>query len=416
MANEELTIAKEKARLTVIGNSYPDTLTDSGLGFDLSQIIFDILIDLGFDLPDIDFDDLDDIPVIIGIDPDTEIVTLEYPDPEWEEPEWPDPDISDHDWPEPDWPDNDLPDIISYPMPDLDWDDFIDNLEDLGIDPNILTDLSFTGLDDLGIPTLVSLDEDFNIQMDELPASIEIVTPPNKLECQDGERIDLTGMVVTAKKADGSTWTSAKYPNGHIPLQELVIDPTKTDIGECTRYRQSDLDISPCSNPIVSPGSPVYWMVGTGENIGVEYAEWKYCPGLAHRNGPASYEAIWASSENITYHAKRAITNYDYHRREEIEDEESLYTSYTYKGKTVYYSYSFGSMTGGTIAAAYPDFSGGIGNGKDGLVAWTMIYGDLLKTGTQTVTVSWSRPGDGLILSASFEIEVNELPSGNGGR
>ena len=205
MANEELTIAKEKARLTVIGNSYPDTLTDSGLGLDLSQIIFDILIDLGLDLPDIDFDDLDDITVIIGIDPDTEIVTLEYPDPDF------DPD--------------DLPDIIDYPLPDLDWDDFIDNLEDLGIDPIILTDLSFTGLNDLGIPELVFVDEDFNIQEDELPASIEIVTPPKKLEYQDGERIDLTGMVVTAKKSDGSTWTSAKYPNGHIPLGELIADP-----------------------------------------------------------------------------------------------------------------------------------------------------------------------------------------------
>ena len=181
MANEELTIAKEKARLTVIGNSYPDALTDSGLGFDLSQIIFDILIDLDIPMPDIDFDDLDDITIIPGLDIDTEIPTLEYPDP--------------------DWPDDEIPPIIDWSMPDLDWDDFIDKLEDLDLDLNILKDLSFVGLNDLELPTLVSLDMDFNIQMDELPASIEIVTPPKKLEYQDGERIDLTGMVVTAKKA-----------------------------------------------------------------------------------------------------------------------------------------------------------------------------------------------------------------------
>ena len=242
MANEELNISKDKARLTVIGNSYPDVLTDSGFGFDIPELIVDALDELGIELPD--WGPTVPPDLVIGLDTDVEpgfppIPTLKYPDPEWEEPEWPDPDIPNHDWPEPDWPDNDLPDILDYPLPELDWDDFIDKLEELGqnldydFDPNALTDLSFVGLDDLGIPTLVSLDMDFNIREDNCPESIVIVTPPYKTEYTDGKRIDLTGMVVTAKKADGSTWTSAKYPNGHIPLGELIVEPMVTSYEEC---------------------------------------------------------------------------------------------------------------------------------------------------------------------------------------
>lgn len=58
-----------------------------------------------------------------------------------------------------------------------------------------------------------------------LPESIVIVVQPTKTEYNDGEALNLTGMVVTAKKADGTTWTSTEYPNGHIPLGELLYEP-----------------------------------------------------------------------------------------------------------------------------------------------------------------------------------------------
>lgn len=409
MANEELTIAKEKARLTVIGNSYPDTLTDSGLGFDIPELIVDALDELGIELPD--WGPIVPPDLIIGIDPDTEIITLEYPDPEWEEPEWPDPDISDHDWPEPDWPDNDLPDIISYPMPDLDWDDFIDNLEDLGIDPNILTDLSFTGLDDLGIPTLVSLDEDFNIQMDELPASIEIVTPPNKLEYQDGERIDLTGMVVTAKKADGSTWTSVKYPNGHIPLGELIVEPTHADMDQATADSySSDLDTSPVPNPV-----PVSMYFETGyfdPDFDYRYIGEISGMGGFFTAGTRSSKYLIASEtsgESSVYYHHGFGPGYDAFEYRWYSNE----MAYTYDGKTVYYRYGGTTASGPDGWPAGPIISGEITN--PGAVAWTMIYGEIAGGG-QEISILWVRPGDGKALQASFTIEVKASSGGGGGR
>ena len=445
MANEELTIAKEKARLTVIGNSYPDTLTDSGLGLDLSQIIFDILIDLGLDLPDIDFDDLDDITVIIGIDPDTEIVTLEYPDPDF------DPDID---------PD-DLPDILDYPLPDLDWDDFIDNLEDLGIDPNTLTDLSFTGLDDLGIPELVSLDVDFNIQMDELPASIEIVTPPNKLEYQDGELIDLTGMVVMAKKEDGSTWTSAKYPNGHIPLPELIIDPktaefsgyiTAEEAGETYKLSVTDnvLNVgwhfsNSTINRRVGANTQLQTIVDGSIGVLVGVGEMYTEPGDVSDeffSEPAGYHAqqiyfgtdkpeylykdetiyrpAGSSAQETLSALKAEVQSSSYIQQlKESAQHVALNYSYTKDEKTVYINGYNGNLQNHAEPAPTNQVGSYFGGkwsfyGWFYRAMWDALYGSKR---TNTIAVSWQRPGDELMLSTSFDIKVNKSDQeGNGGR
>ena len=195
MSNEKLTIQKDKARLTVIGRSYPDENTDSGTGIDLTQELIDILDDLGIDLPDIDPDDWDDIPAIIGLDDDRDPV-LVFPDP-------------------------DTGILIEWPLDDLDWDDFLDNY-----DLDWMLDMDIVGLDSLtGLDVDISLDTDFSLKVENVPTEIVIVTPPKKLKYIVGQRLDFTGMVVKAVKSDGSTWTSAKYPNGHIPLGELYLDP-----------------------------------------------------------------------------------------------------------------------------------------------------------------------------------------------
>lgn len=395
MANEQLTIGQDKARLSVIGKSWPNMNFDSGIGLDLSQIIFDILIDLDIPMPDIDFDDLDDIIIIPGLDIDTEIPTLEYPDP--------------------DWPDYEIPPILDWSMPDLNWDDFIDKLEDLGIDPNILIDLSFVGLNDLEIPELVFLDEDFNIQMDELPASIEIVTPPNKLEYQDGERIDLTGMVVTAKKTDGSTWTSAKYPNGHIPLGELIIEPTQADINQANDISySSDLDTSPVPNPVpvvnkfeteYSDPQFDYKYIGEISGIGGFFSV------LDHGDFTVNSGRFLIASEtrggsSIYFHHGFGPTydtsQYRWH---------STYGPYTYKGKSVYY-YNGGLNAQGTKGWPIGVIIGGEIT-KPGPVAWTMVYGKAVE-GDQEISVLWPRYGDGEELQTSFLIEVKDSPGGGG--
>ena len=178
MANETLTIKGNDARLTVIGKSWADVTTDSGDGITIDQLVIEEIEGIiGIDLPDID----DGTRIIVGYD--------ESGDP----------------WLYIDGLDD------PYDLGDLDLD---------------LLDLDFElGSSILAGDLNVSIDSDLSLTVENIPTTIEIVTPPKKLEYTEGDRLDLIGMVVTAKKSDGSTWTSAKYPNGHIPLRELVIDP-----------------------------------------------------------------------------------------------------------------------------------------------------------------------------------------------
>lgn len=56
------------------------------------------------------------------------------------------------------------------------------------------------------------------------PVSIQITVPPDKLIYQDGEDIDLTGIVVRAFKANGNLWGG--FPHGIIPIDQLTYEPT----------------------------------------------------------------------------------------------------------------------------------------------------------------------------------------------
>lgn len=57
-----------------------------------------------------------------------------------------------------------------------------------------------------------------------LPSSITITTMPTKTIYTNGERIDLTGIVVKAYKNDATIWESTGYTGGIIPINELVLE------------------------------------------------------------------------------------------------------------------------------------------------------------------------------------------------
>ncbi len=56
------------------------------------------------------------------------------------------------------------------------------------------------------------------------PVRIEITVLPDKIDYENGESIDLTGIVVRAFKANGNLWGG--FPHGIIPIEQLTYDPT----------------------------------------------------------------------------------------------------------------------------------------------------------------------------------------------
>ena len=353
MANEKLTIVKDKARLSVIGNSYPDTLTNSGEGLDIPQLIIDILTDLDIDLPDIDPDDWDDLPIVIGLDED-DVPVIEFPDPDFD----------------PDLHPGELPDIIDWPLPDLDWGDLIDGLEDLDIDPGILTDLNFTGLDADGLPSLVNIDTDFKVYVDDLPASIAVVFPPNKTSYTQGQVIDITGLYVYAYKADGTVWRGSerigdRYRSGRVPNDELIIEP---------KIAREDVNPSDGKADISEVNTMQY-----------SYGPWGgyYWPNIVLWNtyGPLS---VYFSGLDAQTGSPVSLTWNEAHKM--------------YIGNI--------DLNGQNPAPIY---------GPVTLDAATLVpYGDEGRDSTKRIIVTWPRPGDGAALTASFDITVKQ--HGGGGR
>ena len=334
MANEELTIAQNDARLTVIGKSWADVTTDSGDGITIDQLVIGEIEDItGLDLPDIG----DDTRIIIGYDdsgdPWLYIDGLDDP----------------------------------YDLGDLDLD---------------LLDLDFELGSSLVIGDLnVSVDDDLKIREEELPTSIVIVTEPKKLRYVEGSRIDLSGMVVTAKKEDGSTWTSAKYPNGHIPLGELIVDPLVASMEGSDYY-------------IAQPTEA--WEFGTvpfGGSLDFDWGGGKY-----HQEVYDGYKFITAIGATSDF------------RMVNFREGPGGYAQYTYDGKTVSYTYSH-AIGSHNPSILVPNSSTSWNDAAR--IAWTAIYGEV--NGANIITVSWPRPGDRMPLSASFVVTV-EPRRGNGGR
>lgn len=78
----------------------------------------------------------------------------------------------------------------------------------------------------------VGVDSNGNLVSTPIPASIVIITPPTKTSYNEGETIDFSGIVVGLKTNSGNTFTNSRYPNGHIPTQELIFPVTIADISD----------------------------------------------------------------------------------------------------------------------------------------------------------------------------------------
>lgn len=135
-------------------------------------------------------------------------------------------------------PDQDI-DITIDPIngiPDINIDDQqitlpdIDGLLDFNADFDISLDgmdLNISGVDLDGLDLDVSINLDtLDIELTELPDEIRIITPPIKTEYKDGEKIDLNGIEVQPFR-DGKPWFHERHVNvkGYIPPHKLIVDP-----------------------------------------------------------------------------------------------------------------------------------------------------------------------------------------------
>ncbi len=101
-----------------------------------------------------------------------------------------------------------------------------------------VTDGKVTGKKSDGNEYAVDEDGEGNLTETLVPSSIRVTTPPTKTEYDIGDMIDITGIVVTAYKGDGTVY-------GTVPNNEIRIDPTVAEHdGDVSVYwsRPEDLE------------------------------------------------------------------------------------------------------------------------------------------------------------------------------
>ena len=307
------------------------------------------------------------------------------------------------------------------------------------------------GLDLGDLPSLDLDPFDLNWQIDvpdpeNLPDEIRIITMPKKLEYVDGEKIDISGAVVGAYKND-SIWTSAKYPNGHIPLGELIVDPLIAEVKEnIIKVSIEGIDLYASVNKLPDIAQSYIFIGGTGTVdtyaiqaapnakavlLGIDKAYWKPYTGNPDPSDlyyyPGGYTALTrymvtdqpsylygTASLHGSYEAVDAANSDEY--RQSVLNSANIVTSTRSITQYMKTAYIGGGSVGIPSGAKPSQGTQAVGWVYDELVelaAWEALYGE----GTDNaITLSWMRPVDWNVLSTSFNIDVTDSGKGGGGR
>lgn len=368
------------------GDYLPEKYAFSELDVHVMEPIgdFEITID-DIDLPHIDIEDPD---IDITIDPNTGLPELTIDGVEVE-----------------------LPDISA----DIDINGDIDislDVDDLG---DIDLDISGIDLDGLDVNLDIDLDT-LDIDVTDLPDEIRIMHVPNKTAYKDGEEIDLDGLVVQAYRG-GEVWndTSGKYIDGYVPAHKLQIDP---QIAKYTGTHDMPIFTTPADDTSIeyranrNTFSFVQVPIGTVFNGNIKGRE--YTLTFGGKVFATMFRDTWAYGdyENIV------ISSYEEFTFEYYGPDYPGQPKQNWSRSTLRRSPNAGLASLIIQATVGKNgFIGAQGNWYEynfGYVEADMAYfGNGRKHESVTaVNVSWPRSKDNKLLTASFDITVEESEGG----
>lgn len=256
-----------------------------------------------------------------------------------------------------------------------------------------------------GNDVVVGVDEDGQLVQTPVPSGIKIITPPTKTEYTAGEAIDYSGIVVALQKKDGSTFTDSKYPNGHIPMQELIFPVTEAEYtggadGSATSDYQGNL-----TQPI---------NFGTGDVIVQrEYDTYDYfnIEYLVETGNPKSI--VWLEDSTIRlYFVSDAPFSGSVHLRDKrktsSDSDDRIIDSfsggaYSIHNQTVYYTSKQVVQKTSIKDYGAPAYSAQP-NDDD---FYTLAFGQFIYGSTQVIPVQWINSYTGAECEDSFMIAVS---------
>lgn len=242
------------------------------------------------------------------------------------------------------------------------------------------------------------------IVVEKIPSSIEVITPPTNPygTYVDGQTITKDGMVVKGYTESGDEWGTV--PNGEITLNPTtaVYDQSKDRPGG-KEVVDTPLDIGSASIFVGSGVPYIYYTPTSGPSGSTSPYIFGYPDGVVF-----TLDAWHVSDSSIGYYmivASGSLSQY-------------TSNSYTYNGETVYYDVADTAFNQQNISVDGTNASlSGYDKAKAKEIAWSMVYGTIQEKpagSPQTITVSWPRPGDGSVLTNTFEINVGPRSGGQG--
>lgn len=264
-----------------------------------------------------------------------------------------------------------------------------------------------TGKGNDGNDYAVGLDENGNLTSEMVPSAIHIVIKPRKLEYEEGETLDFTGIHVYLMDGNNHLFTSEDYPTGEIPFEELVFPVTMAsetgDHGSIQRLPDyMEARIPP---PLPLTGGARFELLGTYNWIhNVEISVSVTCIFFHTDSNHGVF--IFASKEEFD------VGNND--RKKDMEPipitKDKHSSSYTNDGKIVHYL----QLSTSWLGTDYPfteieDADSSYVYNYANVIAWYAIYGEV-SGGNSGIPVQWLR-SDGEMLEDNFSITVKPKPS-----
>ena len=256
---------------------------------------------------------------------------------------------------------------------------------------------------------IMGVDQNGNLVDTKMPSRISIVTDPSKTLYNDGEGIDISGIVVKAYYEDGNPYDAQGYSNGTIPFNELSFEPTAAafDGSGGGTYTDSKITVGDAqlNGPITIAQVPKYILpdYALANQIGTVNGS------PAYARVPANFSAACTDSDTVFATSETPDGTF-YSRKDGVSGAIQKHT-YTYKSKTVTY-YVWSNLVIPVNKSALQE------SNTINMFAWFLVYGpDGDGHGAATclfvVTVNWTRPG-GDVLSDTFFVTV-QTGSGGGG-
>lgn len=268
---------------------------------------------------------------------------------------------------------------------------------------------SLVGTDTDGNDYLIGADENGDLEKTKLPSSITVATPPTKTQYVDGENVNISGIVVNASYGDGTAYESNPIAEG-----ELSIDPTTADISKSVQSDEWDVSGTTLTAPVYMQmlGEDVIYMGHEGDiSYYYVYDLVATAPVYAIRcpwhslDSDSSLMGCFVSTEPFSCKTRRhAPSGWSPHLESITSHAVTVGDSTGYAGNEKY-----GSVGWNVLLSAY---QGGTSIADTAVMA---VTGGRPKSGTQEITVSWNRIGDGKKLDSTFDIQVTEGSESGGG-